>query len=98
MEVKPNEEKIIRTKMFALFLLLAAIVIIYTVLSDGAFVSPKNIRNILQSTTVVSLLTIGAGTLMIAGHIDLSLGGIGTMCAMLAAYLLRELVSHGISR
>lgn len=75
--------------MFALFLLLAAIVIIYTVLSDGAFVSPKNIRNILQSTTVVSLLTIGAGTLMIAGHIDLSLGGIGTMCAMLAAYLLR---------
>jgi len=38
---------------------------------------------------VVSLLAIGAGMLMIAGYIDLSLGGIGTMCAMLAAYMLR---------
>ena len=50
--------------------------------------SPKNIRNILQSTTVVSLLTIGAGSLMIAGYIDLPLAG-SAQCAMLAAYLLR---------
>lgn len=82
-------KKIAGTKMFTLVLLLAVIVIIYTVISGGVFVSPKNIRNILQSTTVVSLLTIGAGSLMIAGYIDLSLGGIGSMCAMLAAYLLR---------
>ncbi len=80
---------IVRTKMFTLVVLLAVIVLIYTVMSAGAFVSPKNIRNILQSTTVVSFLTIGAGMLMIAGYIDLSLGGIGTMCAMLAAYLLK---------
>ncbi|MDR1205107.1 MAG: ABC transporter permease [Peptococcaceae bacterium] len=65
------------------------IVIVYTVISKGAFIRPRNIRNILQSTTVVSLLTIGAGSLMIAGYLDLSLGGIGTMCAMLAAFLLR---------
>jgi ribose/xylose/arabinose/galactoside ABC-type transport system permease subunit len=64
-------------------------VVVYTVISKGAFIRPRNIRNILQSTTVVSLLTIGAGSLMIAGYLDLSLGGIGTMCAMLAAYLLR---------
>jgi len=78
-----------RTKMIALVSLLAAIVVIYTIISGGRFVSPKNTRNILQSTVVVSLLTIGAGTLMIAGYIDLSLGGIGSMCAMLTAYLLK---------
>lgn len=81
--------RIVRTKMFTLVALLAVIVLIYTVISSGAFVSLKNIRNILQSTTVVSFLTIGAGMLMIAGYIDLSLGGIGTLCAMLAAYLLK---------
>jgi ribose/xylose/arabinose/galactoside ABC-type transport system permease subunit len=81
--------KIARSKVFTLLILLAVIVLIYTVISKGAFLNPKNIRNILQSTTIVSLLAIGAGTLMIAGYIDLSLGGIGTMCAILAAYMLR---------
>ena len=83
-------KKIVRHRLFPLVMLLLAIVLIYTILSGGVFISFKNIRNILQSTTVVSLLAIGAGMLMIAGYIDLSLGGIGTMCAMLAAYMLRN--------
>lgn len=82
-------KKIVRSKMFTLVILLAAIVLVYTILSGGAFLRARNIRNILQSTTVVSLMTIGAGLLMISGYIDLSLGGTGTMCAMLMAYLLR---------
>ena len=82
-------KKILHHRLFPLVMLLLAIVIIYTSLSGGVFIGFKNIRNILQSTTVVSLLAIGAGMLMISGQIDLSLGGIGTMCAMLAAYLLR---------
>lgn len=83
-------KKIVRHRLFPLVMLLLAIILIYTILSGGVFISFKNIRNILQSTTVVSLLAIGAGMLMIAGYIDLSLGGIGTMCAMLAAYMLRN--------
>ena len=80
---------ITRSKMFALLVLLAAIVIFFSITSSGAFLRLTNIRNILQATVVVSLLTIGSGMLMISGQIDLSLGGIGTMCAMLAAYLMR---------
>jgi ribose/xylose/arabinose/galactoside ABC-type transport system permease subunit len=38
----------------------------------------------------VSLLTIGAGTLMISGEIDLSLGGIGTLSAVAAAIFLKQ--------
>jgi ribose/xylose/arabinose/galactoside ABC-type transport system permease subunit len=82
-------KKLVHSKIFTLLLLLAAVVAVYAVLSDGQFLAPNNIRNIFRSTIVVSLLTIGAGSLMIAGYIDLSLGGIGTMCAMLAAYLLK---------
>lgn len=81
-------KKIVRSKMFTLVVLLFIIVLVYTILSGGSFLGLRNIRNILQSTTIVSLMTIGAGLLMISGYIDLSLGGTGTMCAMLMAFLL----------
>ena len=84
-----NFRQFVRTKMFTLLVLLVLLVVVFTVFSSGAFLRPRNIRNIFQATVTVSLLTIGAGTLMIAGYIDLSLGGVGTMCAMLAAYLMR---------
>ena len=79
----------VKSKIFVLLFVLAIIVIIFAAVSGGRFLSPPNIRHIFQATVVVSLLTIGSGTLLIAGHIDLSLGGIGTMCAMMAAYLMR---------
>ena len=87
--MKEALKKIVRARLVPMVLLLAVIVLAYSILSGGVFIGLKNIRNILQSTTVVSLLAIGAGMLMISGYIDLSLGGIGTMCAIMAASLLR---------
>jgi ribose/xylose/arabinose/galactoside ABC-type transport system permease subunit len=75
--------------MLTLILLLAVVVGVFTIMSKGQLLNPKNIRNILQSITLVSLLTIGAGMLMIGGYVDLSLGGIGTMAALITAYALR---------
>jgi len=82
-------KQFVRSKMFTLLLVLAIVVVTFTVLSGGVFLRTSNLRHIFQATVVMSLLTIGAGMLMIAGQIDLSLGGIGTMCAMLSAYLMR---------
>ncbi|MDR0817587.1 MAG: ABC transporter permease [Clostridiales Family XIII bacterium] len=80
----------INAKTLTLFFLLIAVLLIFSVLSGGAILKPLNIRNILQSITIVSLLTIGAGTLMISGEIDLSLGGIGTLSAVAAAVFLKQ--------
>jgi ribose/xylose/arabinose/galactoside ABC-type transport system permease subunit len=80
----------LRTKNAILLFFLIALIIIFASLSEGGTLRPSNIVNILQSITIVSLLTIGAGTLMIAGEIDLSLGGIGTMSAFVAALLLKQ--------
>jgi len=82
-------KQFVHTKIFTLLVLLTLMIVVFTVISNGAFLNPPNIRHILQATVVISLLTIGAGMLLIAGYIDLSLGGIGSMCAMMAAYLLR---------
>jgi ribose/xylose/arabinose/galactoside ABC-type transport system permease subunit len=80
----------LKSKNAVLLLFLIGLVAIFAALSGGNTLMPSNIVNILQSITMVSLLTIGAGTLMIAGEIDLSLGGIGTMSAFVAALMLQN--------
>lgn len=77
-------------KTLTLLLLLIAMIVVFSILSKGMLLNPLNLRNMLQSITIVSLLTIGAGTLMISGEIDLSLGGIGTLCSMTLAWFLEK--------
>jgi ribose/xylose/arabinose/galactoside ABC-type transport system permease subunit len=80
----------LKSKNAVLLFFLIALVAVFAALSGGGTLKPLNIVNIMQSITIVSLLTIGAGTLMIAGEIDLSLGGIGTMSAFVAALMLKQ--------
>ena len=80
--------KLLRTKTATLIIFLAAMLIVFSVVSGGAVLRARNIRNIMQSITIVSFLTIGAGMQMVGGYIDLSLGAIGTMCAIIAANTL----------
>jgi ribose transport system permease protein len=75
-------------KLLILSALLIAMIVIFTIISGGKFFTIKNLRNVMETTTTVSLLAIGAATLMISGQIDLSLGGIGTVGAVIVACLL----------
>ena len=83
-------KNLFKIKMFTLILFLAVLVIIFTIITNGQFITPLNIRNVLQTISVIGLLAIGAGMLMITGFVDLSVGGIGTLCAMLCAVLLTK--------
>lgn len=85
---KEKRKQITSSKLFTLCVLLVVIVVVFAITTKGSFLRLKNIRNILQSVTVVSFLAIGAGMLMIGGQVDLSLGGIGTLGPMLLAFLL----------
>jgi ribose/xylose/arabinose/galactoside ABC-type transport system permease subunit len=76
------------SKTFTLLAFLALLVIVFGIATKWRFVELVNIRNILQTTSVIGLLAVGAGALMIAGYIDLSAGGVGTMCALLCAVML----------
>jgi ribose/xylose/arabinose/galactoside ABC-type transport system permease subunit len=85
---KISARKFFRSKMFTLLLILAIIVIIFSVFSNGAFLRLKNIGSIVNNMVVVTFLTIGASLLLISGNIDLSTGAIGTLCGVLLAQLL----------
>jgi ribose/xylose/arabinose/galactoside ABC-type transport system permease subunit len=79
------------TKTFTLLLLLAFIVVVFAALTPaGGFLKPRNIKNIINAMSVNSILTIGAGCLLVSGQIDLSVGAIGTLSGVVFALLLSK--------
>ena len=91
METTSRTKKFFKSKTFTLILLLIAIVIFFAIATKGSFLKLLNIRNILNSMVLVSLLAIGEGMLIIAGNIDLSAGSVGTLAGVLLAFLLSTL-------
>jgi ribose transport system permease protein len=59
------------------------------VLRNDGFASPTNLLNIVQQTTPVSIMAVGAVFVLTAGEIDLSIGSIVAVSALLAAMVLR---------
>ena len=83
-KIKP----ILQHKVFSLVLLYIAMLIIFTVwaaLRGTSFLKITIFRNILNSLVISSFLTIGAGCLLIAGHMDLSQAAIGAFGSMVLA-------------
>ncbi|MDR1821790.1 MAG: ABC transporter permease [Oscillospiraceae bacterium] len=92
MKTESKAKKFFGSKLFTLLLLLAAMVIVFQILSGGltqmksSFLDPNNLKQVVAGMSVVSVLTIGAGCLLISGQVDLSAGGIGTLSALLFAH------------
>ncbi|SEB93228.1 monosaccharide ABC transporter membrane protein, CUT2 family [Rhizobiales bacterium GAS188] len=60
------------------------------VLRDDGFASPGNLFNIVQQTAPVTVMAIGMVYVLTAGEIDLSIGSIVAISALLAAVVLRD--------
>lgn len=76
--------------MFFLILMLVVMVAAFALISHGTFLKARNIRNIFNSMSIVAVLTIASAFLIISGQIDLSAGTVGTLSAIIMAYLLRD--------
>lgn len=81
-------KRLIRTQAFTLFLLLVAMVLIFTVIAElkGAkFFTTKTLIGILQDIAVPGFLAIGAGCLIVSGNIDLSQSVVGALSGIVIA-------------
>jgi len=87
-------KKVVKSKMFALIVLLVILSTIVQIGSNGIFLHPINIRTILDMMIITGMMTIGATLLLIAGALDLSVGTVGTMAGMMFAVLLRYFNFH----
>ncbi len=59
---------------YGMFIALAAIMLFFTITTNGLFMSARNITNLLNQTGYIAVLSVGVTLVIIIRHIDLSLG------------------------
>ncbi|MTW84449.1 sugar ABC transporter permease [Virgibacillus dakarensis] len=72
---------------YALIIALILIAVIFGVLTGGEFLSSRNLSNLFTQMTVISVLAIGMTLIIVAGHIDLSVGSLAGLTGGIAAIL-----------
>jgi D-xylose transport system permease protein len=76
-----------RYKLLALLLAVAVIWTFFSFLTDGAFVTPRNLSNLLRQMSITGMLACGMVFVIIAGEIDLSVGSLLGLLGGVAAIL-----------
>ena len=77
------------TMVFALI----AIWVIFQYATDGAFLQPRNLSNLLRQMTVTGVLAMGMVLIIVAGHIDLSVGSVVCFLGVTLAMLMQKGIS-----
>ncbi len=71
-----------------IYIAFVAIVALFAVLTDGTSLSPINITNIVLQYSYILVLAIGMVIVIIAGHIDLSVGSVVALTGAISAVLV----------
>jgi putative multiple sugar transport system permease protein len=71
-----------------IYVAFALIIVLFTVLTDGALLQPQNISNIIVQNSYILILAIGMILIIIAGHIDLSAGSVVAATGAVSAVLM----------
>ena len=75
-------------RMVLMSAVLVAIAVVFNIFSDGIFLSPENLYNIAQQTAVVGILATVMVLVIVARHIDLSVGSVMGFVGVLIAFLM----------
>src|SRR4051812_34910715 len=69
---------------------LAAILILFQVTTDGVLLRPLNLTNLLTQNSYILILAIGMVVVIIARHIDLSVGSVAAFVGAVAAIMMTK--------
>ncbi len=67
---------------------LAAIMVLFQVLTDGTLLEPLNLTNLVLQNSCIVIMALGMLLVIVAGHIDLSVGSVVGFVGALAAVLM----------
>ena len=70
---------------YGMFIALFAIWVVFAVLTDGVFISSRNISNLLNQTGYIAVLGVGMTLIIVIRHIDLSVGFLAGFLGAVAA-------------
>jgi D-xylose transport system permease protein len=77
-------------RQYTMFLALIAIMIIFSFLTRSIFLSVRNLSNLFLQSATVSIIAMGMVLIIVAGHIDLSVGSyVGFVGAIVGALQVR---------
>lgn len=71
-----------------IYIAFVAIVALFAILTDGTSLSPGNITNIVLQYSYILVLAIGMVIVIVAGHIDLSVGSVVALTGAVSAVLV----------
>ncbi|MCL6588372.1 MAG: sugar ABC transporter permease [Firmicutes bacterium] len=74
-------------RAYTMIIALAAIWILFTFLTEGRYFIPRNISNLSRQMSITAVLAIGMVMVIVATHIDLSVGSVLGLTGGLAAVL-----------
>jgi putative multiple sugar transport system permease protein len=85
-----NLRKILRENIreYGMFIALFVIMAIFTITTDGIFISSRNISNLMNQTGYIAVLAVGMTLVIVIRHIDLSVGFLAGFLGAVAAIAL----------
>jgi len=72
---------------YALVLALIVIWLLFFFLTNGIYLSAQNFSNLFRQMTITAVLSVGMVLVIVAGHIDLSVGKLAGFVSVVVAYL-----------
>ncbi|MBK8617753.1 MAG: sugar ABC transporter permease [Anaerolineales bacterium] len=73
---------------YGMYIALFVIMVIFTITTDGIFISSRNISNLMNQTGYIAVLAVGMTLVIIIRHIDLSVGFLAGFLGAIAAIAL----------
>ncbi|WP_369246366.1 multiple monosaccharide ABC transporter permease [Streptomyces sp. R41] len=81
-------------RQYGMLIALGLIVALFAVWTDGDLLLPRNVSNLVLQNSYILILAIGMMLVIIAGHIDLS---VGSLTAFIGAFAAVLTVQHGVA-
>jgi len=73
-----------------IFLALLAVVVLFTITTEGILLRPQNVSNLIVQNGYILILAIGMVMIIVAGHIDLSVGSVAAFVGAVSGVLIRS--------
>src|SRR3990167_7448077 len=93
---KPLHAGFIRNNLrdYGMLISLVAIMALFQVLTDGTLLRPLNLTNLVLQNSYIIIMALGTLLVIVAGHIDLSVGSVCGFIGALAAVLMINFSWH----
>jgi len=97
-KISKQKTPIISLQMLVFLILILAVFALFTFLTpDFCFLKIENLNNILTDAVIPAIFALGMGIIIAGGGIDLSLGHIASMVAIIVTYLMSRGIEFNLA-